>query len=284
MAKSKKKMTAAEKAAARVPEMPYVPDPKEEAAWAAKVERMKMTKGERRNRLALLIGGIIVLVVLGFALYVCNYSHENDTARAALVSTEQVTVDEQAEWIAFGDPTSEVGYVFYPGGKVAAEAYAPLAKKLAENGVFCVVAKVTFNLAFLDVDAADAVLDAYPQVGTWYVGGHSLGGVAACQWVAGNADRVAGVILLASYTSTDLTGTGLRVLEVYGSNDQAMNRDNYEESQALLPADVTEVVLQGGNHAQFGEYGEQAGDGAATIPPDDQREQAVDAIIAWMKG
>jgi pimeloyl-ACP methyl ester carboxylesterase len=172
--------------------------------------------------------------------------------------------------------------VFYPGGKVAAEAYAPLMHEFAEEGLFCVIVKVPFNLAFFDVDAANGVLDAYPQVKTWYVGGHSLGGVAACQWAAGNAERIAGLILLASYSSTDLTGTGLRVLEVYGSNDTAMNRDNYAQSQALLPKDVTEVVIQGGNHAQFGEYGEQNGDSAAAIPAENQREQAVEAIMNWL--
>ena len=279
MSKPKKKMTAAEKAAARVPD---IPDPVKEAQWAAKVERMKPTKKERRGRLALLIGGLLVLVLLSFTLYTCNYSHENDVARAALVPTEQVAVDNQSEWIAFGDPASQVGYAFYPGGKVAAEAYAPLMHELAEEGMFCVIVKVPFNLAFFDVDAANGVLDAYPRVKTWYVGGHSLGGVTACQWAAGNAERTAGLILLASYTSTDLTGTGLRVLEVYGSNDTAMNRDNYVESQALLPADATEVVIEGGNHAQFGEYGEQNGDGAAVIPADEQRRQAVDAIMDWL--
>ena len=280
MAKSKKKMTAAEKAAARVPEMP--PDPAAAAPRAAQIERMKPTKEYRRRRFALLIGGILLLIVLSFTLYTCNYSHENDVARAALAPTEQVAVDNQSAWIAFGDPSAEAGLVFYPGGKVAAEAYAPLAHALADEGVFCAIAKMPFNLAFFGVDAAGDVMDAYPQVKTWYVGGHSLGGVAACQWAQGNASRIAGVLLFASYTSVDLTGTGLRVLEVYGSNDEAMNRDNYAESQALLPADVTEIVINGGNHAQFGEYGEQNGDGKAAITPDEQRKQAIAAVMKWI--
>lgn len=280
MAKSKKRMTAAEKAAARVPEMP--PDPAEAAARAAQIERMKPTKEYRRRRFALLVGGILLLVALSFTLYTCNYSHENDVARAALAPTQQVAVDNQPGWIAFGDPSAETGFVLYPGGKVAAEAYAPLMHELADEGVLCVIAKMPFNLAFFGVDAADDVMAAFPQVKTWYVGGHSLGGVAACQWAQGNASRVAGVLLFASYTSVDLTDTGLRVLEVYGSNDEAMNRDNYAESQALLPPDVTEVVINGGNHAQFGEYGEQNGDGKAAITADEQRRQVVEAVMKWM--
>ena len=279
MAKSKKKMTAAEKAAARVPD---IPDPAKEAEWAAKVERMKPTKKERRGRFALLIGGLLVLLVLSFMLYTCNYSHENDVARAALESTEQVVVDNQSEWIAFGDPTAEIGYAFYPGGKVAPEAYAPLMQELAKRGVFCAILKAPFNLAFFDTDAADGVLAAYPQIKTWYVGGHSLGGPVSCRWVVKDPSRVEGVILFATYSAVDLSDTGLRVLEVYGSNDTAMNHENYEEAQSLLPADLTEVVIQGGNHAQFGEYGEQNGDSPATIPADEQRKQAADAIVDWL--
>lgn len=277
MAKAKKKMTAAEKAAARVPEPAPEPAPEPKPR-----ERVPLTKEDKRGRRRLLVVGLIVLVLLGTVLYLNNYSHETEVARASLSSTDQVAVDNQAEWIAFGDPASDVGFVFYPGGKVAAEAYAPIARQLAENGVFCVVAKVTFNLAFLDVGAADGILDAYPQPKTWYVGGHSLGGVAACQWAQENAGKTAGIILLASYPSVDLSGTDLRMLSVYGSNDHAMNADNYAESQALRPADFQEVVIEGGNHAQFGEYGPQAGDGDPAITPSEQREQAVNAILKWL--
>ena len=276
MAKAKK-MTAAQKAAARVTEAP------EPAAMpAAPRGGAPMSRNERRNRFALLVGGLILLVILSFTLYTCNYSHETDEAREALVTTQQVAVDEQADWVAFGDASAQVGYVFYPGGKVAAEAYAPLMHQLAEKGMFCVIAKVPFNLAFFKTDAAAAVLEAYPQVKAWYVGGHSLGGVAACQWAADNPDRVAGLILLGSYTSVDLTATDLRVLSLYGSNDQVMNRENYAESQALLPVDVKEVVIEGGNHAQFGDYGAQEGDGEAAITAAEQQKQAVDAILKWV--
>ena len=279
MVKAKKKMTAAEKAAARVPEPVAEPE-----IPPAPRERVPLTKEDKRGRRLLLVVGVLAIVVLGAVLYLGNYYHENDTAHAAMEPSAQVAVDNQAEWIAFGDPTAKVGYVFYPGGKVAAEAYAPLARQLAEKGMFCVVAKMTVNLAFLDVDAANGVLEAYPQVDTWYVGGHSLGGVAACQWAQGHADSVSGIILLASYPSVDLSATGLRMLSIYGTNDQVINRDNYVESHTLRPGDFKEVVIDGGNHAQFGEYGAQEGDGDPAISAQEQRDQTVDAILEWMKG
>ena len=279
MAKPKRKMTAAQKAAARVPEPVF--EPSSEGAEPESVP-VPLSGKERRSRLFLLIGGLIALVALSFMLYTCNYSHETDAARAALESTAQVAVAQEADWIAFGDSDSEVGFVFYPGGKVAAEAYAPLMHRLADAGVFCAIAKVPFNLAFFKTDAANAVIQAYPQVKTWYVGGHSLGGVAACQWAADNASQIAGIVLLGSYTSVDLTGSGLRLLSLSGSNDQVMNRENYAESQALLPTDAKEVVIQGGNHAQFGDYGAQEGDGEPAITAQDQQKQTVDAILNWM--
>lgn len=278
MTRSKKKMTAAQKAAARVPD----PAPVVDDAPAPKPAHTPLSREETRSRRLLLVVGLIVLVILGFTLYTCNYSHETEQARAALDATEQVFVENEADWIAFGNPSANTGYVLYPGGKVAAEAYAPIAHQLADKGVFCVIVKVPFNLAFFKTDAADAVLDAYPQVGTWYVGGHSLGGVAACQWAQGHADKIAGIILLASYPSVDLSGSGLRMLSIYGSNDQVMNRENYVESHTLRPGDFKEVVIEGGNHAQFGEYGTQDGDGEPTISAQEQRDAAVDAVLQWI--
>lgn len=271
-AKPKKKMTPAQKAAARVPEPAPVPKP----------PAAPPTKKERRRRFAFMIGGILLVIVIGFAIFVNDYSRATDTALEALVPTEQVAVDEESGWIAFGDPDAEVGYVFYPGGKVAPEAYAPLMHELADAGLFCVVAKMPFNLAFFDNDAADDILAAYPDVGAWYVGGHSLGGVAACQWAADNEDRTAGIILLASYPAVDLSQSSLRMLRIDGSEDKVMNVDNRVESQALQPADVEVVEIEGGNHAQFGDYGEQAGDGTATISAEEQQAQTVRAILTWI--
>lgn len=280
MPKPKKKMTAAQKAAARVPEMP--PAPVEEPAEAAPKAKVPLSAQEKRSRRRVLVVGLVVLVLLSFVLYTCNYSHATDEARASLSTTQELAVSDTSEWIAFGDASADVGYVFYPGGKVEAESYAPLLRQLAQRGVFCVLVKVPFNLAFFDVDAADGVLEAFPQVKTWYAGGHSLGGVAACQWTSAHADKVAGVILLASYTSVDLSGTDLRMLTVYGTADGVMNRDNLAESRPLCPADARDVVIEGGNHAQFGDYGTQDGDGTATISAADQRTQTVDAILDWI--
>ena len=293
MPKAKKNMSAAEKAAARVPQLsPEEKRARKEARYAelkandeasrqAMLERRRNPR-ERARRAAVLVGALLLVCVLGFTLWTCNYAHETDQAREALASTEEVPVDNQPGWIAFGDPSTETGFVLYPGGKVAAESYAPLMRELADAGLFCVIAKVPLNLAFLDNGAIEPVMRAYPEVGNWVLGGHSLGGVAASQWAASHAGELDGLVLLASYPADDLSATGLPVLLVRGTEDGVMTLEAYEEAKRLRPDGFGEVVIEGGNHAQFGDYGEQAGDGAAAIDAAGQQEQTVQAILSWL--
>lgn len=277
MAKAKKDMTPAQKAAARVPDPVEVEDLADDPAL-----RVKPTPKERGKRFLVLLLGIAALLLISMFSWLMNFTHETDAAKAALESTPQVQVVDESGWIAFGDESAKRGCILYPGAKIAAEAYAPLAHELAEEGVFCVIPKVPFHFALLDIGAAAGIMEAYPGVGSWYVGGHSLGGVAACQWVAANPDAAEGIVLLASYPDDDLRATDLRVLSIRGSNDQVMNAEAYEAAKGMMPADAAEVVIEGGNHAQFGDYGEQAGDGAPGITGQEQRDQTVDAIVNWM--
>ena len=89
-----------------------------------------------------------------------------------------------------------------------------------------------------------------------------------------------GLILLGSYSTADLSGSGLTVLSVYGSEDGVMNREKYDEYKSNLPEGFTEVIIEGGNHAYFGAYGEQEGDGTATVTPAEQLRQTAEAILS----
>ena len=180
---------------------------------------------------------------------------------------------------AEGD-VSTAGLIFYPGGKVQAESYAPLMRACASRGVTCVLLEMPLNLAVLDPNAADGVAAQFPQVSRWYVGGHSLGGAMAATYAAGHADELAGLVLLGSYSTADLSGSGLEVLSAYGTEDGVMNREHYARDRANLPADARELVIEGGCHAGFGDYGAQAGDGTPTISCEEQQAQTADAIAA----
>ena len=161
-------------------------------------------------------------------------------------------------------------------------AYAPLMRACAENGILCALVRMPGNLAVLDANAADGLQQEHPEVTTWYIAGHSLGGAMAANYAAAHSENFAGLILLAAYSTKDLTQTTLRVLSVYGSEDGVMNRESYEKNRANLPADTTEVILDGGCHSQFGSYGPQDGDGIPAISGEEHVRQAVEAIAAFV--
>ena len=228
------------------------------------------TKRKRRIFIPITVFLLLILITVIFcAIYVSDYYRADNAEIAAFMPNMTTEVYENGK-ICFGDSKSDVGFVFYPGGKVEYTAYVPLMRALATNGVFCVLYEMPFNLAVLDSDAAENVAFEYPDVKSWYVGGHSLGGSMAAGMILDNANKFKGVVLLGAYSVDDLSATGLRVLSIYGSEDGVMDREAYEENRKNLPADFTEFIIDGGSHAYFGMYGEQDGDGVATITPEEQ--------------
>ncbi|MBQ3389826.1 MAG: alpha/beta hydrolase [Firmicutes bacterium] len=236
--------------------------------------------------LAVLVYIVLPLVVLaGLAafIYVHNYYHASDRAMEALASPPPgVTVEEQdGDWITFGpaDADAAAGVIFYPGGKVQYEAYAPLMEEMAQQGLFCVLVHMPGNLAVLDKDAAADVIEAYPGIDDWYIGGHSLGGVMAAGYASKHPEEFEGIFLLAAYTTRDLSQSDLKGLRVYGSEDRVLNYDSLEKNEENLPQkQFRGFVIQGGNHAQFGDYGAQKGDGEATIPAEEQWRITAEAL------
>lgn len=245
-----------------------------------------MTTWKRRLKRAALVAAVVLAVALaGFVVWAQVYYHAGEVSRsmaaAGVAEPGGVAVQDEDSCIAVGDESAAYGLILYPGAKVDPVAYVPLAAKLADRGVFCVIAKMPFNLAILDADAADELIDAYSNVAHWWVGGHSLGGVRAAAWAESHADRVEGVALLASYGSERLTEMGLSIVDVCGSNDDVVNRDSLGRFTELLPAGSV-CEIRGGNHAGFGDYGPQSGDGAATITADEQQELAARAVAEAM--
>ncbi len=218
---------------------------------------------------------IAVVSCAGFLIWCSDYYRADEVAEQ-VVATQAET---NGSLVAFGDPQSEYGLVFYPGAKVQPEAYAPLAAKLAERGVFCVLVKMPLNIALFAPDMASQAMAAYPGVSHWWVGGHSLGGYVASGFAERNEDEVDGVALFAAYGDDDLGTSGLAVDLVYGTNDGVINQDALARCAASLTAEEVHAI-EGANHAGFGNYGTHAGDGQATISTDEQQELAANAIVA----
>ncbi len=239
-------------------------------------------KKHRRLRTALLIVlGVLALCMIGVMIYAGDAYAADDAALVAMASTASVTVMETGDGIAFIPAEPAAGFIFYPGGKVEHTAYAPLMQALAEEGVLCVLVEMPLNLAVLDMDAAAGIPGQYPQVSRWYIGGHSLGGAMAASHAAANPENFAGLALLAAY-ATQPVPASLAVVSITATADAVLNWEQYEACLGNLPATAQQISIPGGNHAQFGSYGPQEGDGTATITPAAQLHATVASLLDMM--
>lgn len=228
------------------------------------------------------LGVVAVLLLCGVCwAYTADYYHADDAAVVAMSSAADVTVKQKGNTLAFIPENAETGLIFYPGGKVEYTAYAPLMRALADNGVIGVLVKMPLNLAVLDVNAADGIPEQYPQIKHWYIGGHSLGGSMAASHAAKNTSTYDGLALLASYSTADLSTSGLSVISIFGSKDGVLNMEKYAEYRRNLPAAFEEHIIEGGCHAGFGSYGPQDSDGVPTITGGEQIAETVRLLTAF---
>ena len=239
-----------------------------------------------KNKRKIIIAATIVLVIAAIvgacAIYLGDYYRSDIDAIQTFLPQGSGWEEQPDGTIVFEVEDATKGFIFYPGGKVEYTAYIPLMQELSEHGVTCVLVEMPFNLAVLDRNAADGIQKEYPEIEDWYIGGHSLGGSMAASYAASHTDDYAGLVLLGAYSTADLSASNLDVLSVYGSEDKVMNREKYDNSKTNLPADFTEVVLEGGCHASFGMYGAQDGDGIPSITNEEQIALTADAIVKMM--
>lgn len=219
----------------------------------------------------------IVVSVIGITIYANTYYRANDLALSYMESSKTVQVIENNDYIAFEATTYDKGIIMYPGGKVDEKTYAVLAHKLALENILVVIVKMPLKLAVFNINGASKVLKDY-TLDTWYLMGHSLGGAMGASYLGNNQANFKGLILLAAYATNDLKDTNLDVLLIVGENDLVLNKEKYESSKKNLPLNYKEELIIGGNHAYFGSYGEQDGDGKASITANEQMQTTVNIV------
>ena len=231
----------------------------------------------------LIFCAVVALLTAACGIYLGDYYRADTASIEAFMPQNTIEIYEAGKHLLIFQPEeATAGFIFYPGGKVEHTAYTPLMEALASQGILCVLVEMPGNLAVLDMDAAEGIPEQFPEIESWYIGGHSLGGSMAASYLAKQAGAYEGLVLLGSYSTADLSGSGLSVLSIYGSEDHVMNREKYEQNRIHLPADFTEIVLEGGCHAYFGMYGAQDGDGTPTIRAEEQIRLTADAIVSMI--
>ena len=236
------------------------------------------SRQQHKWRTILPIIGLVLILVAGGLIWNSRrgYSAE-EVAHAALEPDEKVSVEKRDFGWLFDGPGQDHALVFYPGAKVAEEAYAPMLHMLAENGIDVCLAAMPLDLALLNEDKVDDIMGEL-EYDNWYLGGHSLGGATAAIHAANHDDDLKGIILFAAYPTKKLSDEMVEI-SIYGSEDGVLNRESYEEGRIYAPKEFYEFVIEGGNHAQFGNYGRQKDDGEATITAEEQQRVAVDYIL-----
>ena len=230
---------------------------------------------------ALIVLAITITFISIGLIYVNDYYRADRAAIENFEYSQSTTIEHIEDGvIAYIPENPMVGFIFYPGGKVEYTAYEPLMLACADRGILCVLLEMPFNLAVLDMNAADGIIEQFSQIQSWYIGGHSLGGSMAASYLEKNQEDFDGLILLGSYSTSDISNSNLNVISIYGSEDGVMNRENYDKYLSNLPENYFEFIVDGGCHAYFGMYGPQDSDGTAYISNEDQIHITADTIKA----
>ena len=221
---------------------------------------------------------LVIVIILGFGIYyISDYSHSDEKALTLINGSENVSVTKTSNGLFIDGDGNSTALIFYPGAKIEYTSYLPLMVELAKRDIDCFLVEMPFNLAILNQNAADEILDNYNYT-NYYMAGHSLGGAMASQYVH-DTNKTNGLILLASYPTLEIQKP---VLSIYGSEDKILNMEKYTESKNFMK-NLDEVIIKGGNHAQMGNYGNQTGDGQAKITSESQQKQAMINILDFIK-
>lgn len=247
-------------------------------------EKRQYTKTEKRVIGIMAVAVIIAMAIFAWVTYANDYYRATDTAKKAMLGNAAVEVIEEKGYYVFTinaeDTDADKGIVFYPGGKVEETAYAPMLLELAENGYEVYLVKMPAKLAIFGMNAAENIFKDAEHIENWTMMGHSLGGAMAASFSASHDEEVDALVLLAAYSTEDLNSLEIDVYSFYGTEDQVLNMEKYEEYYNNLPEDVIEEVIDGGNHANYAHYGAQDGDGEASITREEQQECVVDVFLS----
>jgi hypothetical protein len=242
-------------------------------------------KGVIKIKTAIYVG-IPIIILVGIFYWLGDVYSPTEEALAYLESSNSVNVLENEDWFEFIPEQEKIttGIIFYPGGKVKAESYAPLAFELAEKGYMVSIIKMPLHLAVLAPNKANKYINNNEKINNWVIMGHSLGGAMAATFSENHPEKLETLIMLAAYpaNSVDLSDKDIDVLSIYASEDRIADKGKILAAKEQLPESTEFVEIKGGNHSYFGSYGLQKGDGEATITEIEQRNLIINYIVQFL--
>ncbi|MBR2785966.1 MAG: alpha/beta fold hydrolase [Clostridia bacterium] len=238
-------------------------------------------KSKKVKVTVIVIAVLLIAVITTATVLLGTYSESDHLVYSYLKSSGDVTVTQIKDGYFFDGPGEKNAIIFYPGAKVDTTAYAPLLYHIAESGQDCFLVEMPFHIALFGKNRATEIMESY-NYENWYLSGHSLGGAVSAMYVAENPGKVKGLIFLAAYSTKELP-SDLKILSIYGDKDGVLNREKYEEGKRYWNENTVEVCIEGGNHAQFGNYGKQNKDGEASISWEEQQGKVVEAVSKFME-
>lgn len=238
---------------------------------------------KRSPRKTLLITWVMTGVIFTAWMF---YSYQSKgVGKAVLESDSTVEIAENEGLYSF---TPKTGYqkvfIFYPGALVDPKAYAPLCRKVADNGYKALLIKMPWRLASKGYNKPKELNLLSDTTKQYILAGHSQGAKMAAQFVHENPLLIDKLILIATThpRDFDLSGVNIPVMKIYGSRDGVADADEVNKYKSKLPASTKYVLIEGANHAQFGYYGFQLGDNKATITRQQQQQITLDSILSFI--
>ena len=241
--------------------------------------------------MGLLLGCLVIYLVMmnnGFGDLALNYK-AHDQSRAALTSDRTITVDDK-QWISFTPNHLELrtAIVLYPGALCDPKAYAPVMRNIAEHGFLTIIAPMPSNMSILAPNKLLAIKDAYPQIKTWALAGHSIGGGAALMLLNNNEDAIDGLMMWDSYTfaASPANHLTLPITTLYGTSHHSPQRpEKFEAAKAFMPKHVNYIAIAGGDHFQFGHFNQDdiKTVNTATISVQQQQQQVVEHTVNFLQ-
>jgi len=249
---------------------------------------MKSISFRRAALVALVLSGVFVLN--GCAFFAASYQPEPMVLELEESLLEEGRFEQDKNLYAVLPPTDRAlspsgkreAIIFYPGGKVEPLAYLPLWDAVAQTGYAVFVPAMPLDLAVFGVGAAAKIRSDHPEYEVWHLAGHSLGGAMAAEHLKKDGRGYRSLILLGSYPASDLSGLDLAALSIKEDSGLEGSLEKAKASLDKLPAGALFRVMPGANHAQFGRYGIQKGDGTALLSPEAQTALSREWILEFL--